>query len=203
MIYELRTYDLRPHAVPEAEKRIKASHERGNLPDLVACFHTEIGPLNQVTEILEHDGSHDSRAKLENTDRDLEDLVVSVSSQLFTPFAVSPRFETADVGPFFEIRTYIYSSGELPKIIEAWTAALPNRLALGPLTAVWHSADESRNTLVHIWPYASLDARMEIRRRARETGLWPPLAYCRRNSLPEYKLVRMETRIVVESGIPR
>jgi hypothetical protein len=201
MIYELRTYDLHPHAVPEAEKRITASHERGNLRELVACFHSEIGPLNQVTQILEHDGSDEIAGNSRNVDHDLDDLVVSVSSELFTPFAISPRIEPANIGPFFEIRKYVYQAGELPKVIAAWEAALPARLPLGPLAAIWHSTDESRNTLVHIWPYASLDARMEIRRKARETGLWPPLAYCRRNGLPEYKLIRMENRIVMASEV--
>ena len=45
MIYEVRTYDLLPHSLPEVEKRFGEAYEkRKAISPLAAFFHTEIGP---------------------------------------------------------------------------------------------------------------------------------------------------------------
>ena len=52
MIYEVRTYDLKPHMQAEFEKRFGEGYEkRKKHSELFAFFHTEIGPLNQVIHI--------------------------------------------------------------------------------------------------------------------------------------------------------
>ena len=52
MIYEVRTYDLKPHAVGEVEKRFGEAYEhRKKLSPLAAFWHTEIGPLNQIIHV--------------------------------------------------------------------------------------------------------------------------------------------------------
>jgi len=52
MIYEVRTYDLQPHSIPEVEKRFGEAYEyRKKVSPLAAFFHTEIGPLNQIIHI--------------------------------------------------------------------------------------------------------------------------------------------------------
>ena len=194
MIYDVRTYNLRPHTVPEAEQRLGKSL-LDSTRNLAASFHTEIGPLNQIVQIWKFD---------ELADRErvpaacgIDDLVIDERSDLFAPFAISPELTPRKVGPFFEMRTYTYASGDLPKMITAWEAALPGRLEWGPIVGVWHSQVEGANTLLHIWPYESLDARWQLRKKVRETGLWPPLAFARNHGLPEYKLLAMENKIVV------
>ena len=48
MIYEIRTYDLKPGSQPEVEKRFAAAYEhRRKHSELAAFWHTEIGALNQ------------------------------------------------------------------------------------------------------------------------------------------------------------
>ena len=52
MIYELKTYDLQPHSVPEVERRFAEAYQRRrDISPMAAEFHTEIGPLNQVVQI--------------------------------------------------------------------------------------------------------------------------------------------------------
>ena len=52
MIYEVRTYDLKPRAVPEVEKRFGEAYEkRKKHSELAAFWHTEIGPLNQIVHV--------------------------------------------------------------------------------------------------------------------------------------------------------
>ena len=52
MIYEVRTYDLKPQSLPEVEKRFGEAYEhRKKFSPLAAYWHTEIGPLNQVVHV--------------------------------------------------------------------------------------------------------------------------------------------------------
>ena len=56
MIYEVRTYTLKPGTVPEFESRFEQRHpHREKYSKLGAFWHTEMGPLNQVIHIWEYD----------------------------------------------------------------------------------------------------------------------------------------------------
>lgn len=56
MIYELRTYDLRPGTVAEFEKRFAESIEaREKYSELVGFWHTELGQLNQVVHLWSYE----------------------------------------------------------------------------------------------------------------------------------------------------
>jgi hypothetical protein len=53
MIYEMRTYDLRPRMLAEMMERFgEAYEERRKFSELAAFWYTEIGPLNQVVHDL-------------------------------------------------------------------------------------------------------------------------------------------------------
>ena len=52
MIYEFRTYDIKPGTLAEVEKRFAEAYEfRKTLSPLAAFWHTEIGPLNQIIHV--------------------------------------------------------------------------------------------------------------------------------------------------------
>ena len=53
MIYEVRTYDMKPGTVADCEKAFGESlpHREKDSP-LAAFWHTDIGPLNQVIHEL-------------------------------------------------------------------------------------------------------------------------------------------------------
>src|SRR3989442_7241422 len=56
MIYEVRTYTLRPGAVAEFEERFaKRLSLREKHSKLGAFWHTEFGPLNQVIHVYPYD----------------------------------------------------------------------------------------------------------------------------------------------------
>ena len=206
MIYELCTYDLIPHSVPEVERRLGAAfEERRKLSELAGSFRTEIGPLNEVTQLWayenvdERDRVARAVAANETAQADIADFVVGERSEIFVPFAFSPEIAPGDPGPFFEMRTYVYADGELPKVSAAWEAALPGRLAFSQPVGVLHSGIGGVNTLLHIWAYKSLDERMKVRKDARDTGLWPPLEFARKHGMPEYRLERMQNKIMIAS----
>ena len=56
MIYEVRTYTLRPSTVPEFEERFaKRKPLREKHSSLGAFWHTDFGPLNQVIHAWPYD----------------------------------------------------------------------------------------------------------------------------------------------------
>jgi hypothetical protein len=56
MIYEIRTYTLRPGSVPEFEERYeKRLPSRLRHSKLGGFWHTEFGPLNQVVHVYPYD----------------------------------------------------------------------------------------------------------------------------------------------------
>ncbi len=205
MIYELRTYDLLPNSVPEVERLFADAYEhRRAFSEMAASLHTEIGPLNQIiqlwpyADLAQRERLSGEASKVDGWPPDIRAFVVSESVEVFVPFDFSPAMKPGSVGPFFEVRTYEFAAGELPKIITAWEAALPERLQWSSLVVL--CACEETNRLMHIWAYQSLDQRTEVRAKSREAGRWPPNALARKLSLPTYKLLHQENKIMLPSS---
>jgi hypothetical protein len=75
------------------------------------------------------------------------------------------------------MRTYTYAPGDIPKVLEAWAKAIPDREKFSPLAACWHSEIGGLNKFVHTWVYKDLNDRAHIREEARKGGgAWPPQA---------------------------
>lgn len=104
----------------------------------------------------------------------LGDLVVAVEADTWVPFPFTAPVAPGEVGPIFEVRTYLLRPGGLPATIEGWEKALPARLALSPLVTAMYSVSGAMPRFCHVWPYRSLEERQRIRARAVETGVWPP-----------------------------
>jgi len=208
MIYEVRTYDVQPHSVPEVEKRFGEAYEnRKKVSPLAAFFHTEIGPLNQIIHIWpykdmeERDRLRADALKIGGWPPKIAEFIVAQRTDIFIPFAISPEMKPAKVGPFFEWRLYTYANGgELPKLTAAWEAAIPDRLKFGPVTAIWRSELGGLNKFLHVWPYKTLNDRWELRSKIREAGVWPPSVVAKKKGLPDYKLVHQENKIVMPAA---
>jgi NIPSNAP len=102
------------------------------------------------------------------------------------------------MGPYFEMRTYNFPAGDLPKIMKVWEKAVPPRAQLSPLCALWYSELGGLNKFVHIWPYPTLNARNEIREKAVAAGIWPPSG--KKFNLPDYEVTVQENKIVMPSA---
>jgi len=207
MIFEMRTYDLKPRTQPEVVKRFGEAYEkRKQLSEMAAFWHTEIGPLNQIIHIWPYkDLEERARIRAEavksgNWPPKISEFVLNMRSEIMVPFSFSPAFPKGEVGPYFEMRTYTYNAGDLPKIMQDWEAALPVRQALSPVAALWYSELGSLNRFVHIWPYQSLDQRMDTRKRAIETGKWPPASKDPETGAPRYTMVAQESKILTAAA---
>ena len=205
MIYEMRTYDLKPRSLAEVEKRFGEAYEkRKKYSELAAFWHTEIGPLNQIIHVwpykdLEERARIRAAAVKDGTwPPATSEFIVNMRSEIMVPFTISPELKPGKMGPYYEMRTYTYAAGDLQKLMQVWEKAVPARLQLSPLCAAWYSDLGGLNKFVHIWPYPSLNARNETRDKAQATGVWPPSA--KKQGLPEYHLVAQENKILLPSA---
>jgi hypothetical protein len=206
LFYRLRTYQLRPRAVAEAERRFAAACQRRcELSPLAAAFRTEIGPLNRVLHFWPC-RSPDEGARIDAAAAaagvwppPLADLLVEDHCELFGALAFSPEIRPGEVGPYFEMRTYLCRPKELEKMIAIWELALPQRLAFGPLAAALVADVGDLRRFVHLWPYRSLDERQRQRERMRAAGVWPPPLVARSLGLPNFELEHQESMLLVSS----
>jgi len=205
MIYEMRTYDLKPRSLAEVEKRFGEAYEKRKKYSVLAAFwHTEIGPLNQIVHVWPYQDLEERNRIRAAAVKDggwppaTAEFIVSMRSEIMIPFSISPELKPGKMGPYYEMRTYTHAAGDLPKLRQVWEKAVPGRLQFSPLCAAWYSELGGLNKFVHIWPYPSLDARNATRDKAQAAGVWPPSA--QKLGLPQYQLVAQENKILMPSS---
>jgi NIPSNAP len=86
-----------------------------------------------------------------------------------------------------EMRTYTLKPGTVAEVESRFGKNLPYRSGLSELGGLWHTVSGQLNTVIHLWPYNSIEERMAIRAEAMKLPQWPPM-------LREF-LVDMDTRI--------
>lgn len=201
MIYEVRTYTLKPGQIPEFEKRFQARLSiRLKYSELAAFWHTEIGPLNQVIHVWPYENLQQrtevrARAAQEpDWPPDTADLILSMESEIYAPAPFSPRLGGGQkLGNIYEMRIYQYQPGSIPTVTERWGEALKGgRLNLSPLAACMSSEIGRLNTWVHIWPYADLNERDRVRKESQKLSTWPP-------KTREF-LVNMQNKILIPAS---
>jgi NIPSNAP len=181
MIIEVRTYQLKPTSVAEVEKRFgEALPAREKLSKLAAFWHTEVGPLNEITHVWTYDNFEQRMAiraeaiKTRVWPPKIGEFVLSMQSEVFLPAPFSPALQPREVGPLFEIRSYTLAPGGLPGMMERWATKIDERVKLSPLVGAWYSEFGGLNKWVHIWAYKDAAERQRIRSEAVARGLWPP-----------------------------
>lgn len=196
MIYEFRTYTLQPRTMPEFLKRFgEALPKRLEFSPLAAFWTSEIGPLNQVIHVWPYKDTNErwktraAAVKAGIWPPKTSEFIAEMRSDILEPLPFSPKMEPSNHGPYFEMRTYTMKAGTIPQMAANWEKQLPERLKLSPLIGVFSSDIGNLNQWVHIWAYKSLDERMAVRKKAAESGIWPPP--------PPSPTVRQETRIML------
>jgi hypothetical protein len=186
MIYEVRTYTLRPGTVAEFEERFaKRLSLREKHSKLGAFWHTEVGPLNQVIHVypyenLQHRTTVRTALAQDTARQQLPgggDLVVAQESEIMTPapFMHALGSRNYGTGNVYEMRTYTFASGDIPKVLDGWGKAIEAREKFSPLAACWTSELGRLNQFVHTWVYKDLTERARVREESRKPGgQWPP-----------------------------
>ncbi len=183
MIYEVRTYTLKPGSVATFEENFaKALPYREKYSKLGAFWHTEFGPLNQVIHVWPYE-SLDQRTEIRaEASKDPNwppandpDMYVRLEAEIFTPAPfMRPMGGDQALGNIYEMRIYTYKTGSMGEVLKRWAAAIPHREEFSPLAAGMSSELGGLNKWVHIWPYKDMEERNRIREEASKSTHWPP-----------------------------
>jgi hypothetical protein len=186
MIYDLRTYTLKPRSVPAVLKMFEeAIPTREKYSRLGAFFHTEIGPLNQIIHIWPYeDASEMQRVRGEASadsggmwpPKGLTPHMAIQSSELIQP---APFMEDwtgpQKLGELYELRIYDLAPGTRGEVLKAWSSKIGSRRKYSPLAGCWLSAGVGGlgNKLYHLWAYDNFEHRARVRAETTAAGVWP------------------------------
>ena len=188
MIYEVRTYTFRAGTVAEfVERFAKRLPLREKHSKLGAFWHTEFGPLNQAIHVYPYDDlQHRTRVRAALAQDTAwsqlpggGDLLVAQEAEIMNPAPFMRALGSRDYGTgnVYEMRTYTYAAGDMPKVLDAWANAIESREKLSPLAACWTTELGGLNKFIHTWVYKDLNERARIREESRRPGgAWPPQA---------------------------
>jgi hypothetical protein len=185
MLYEVRTYTLRPGTVGEFEERFAKRHPlREKHSKLGGFWHTEFGPLNQVIHAWPYEDLQQRMAVREAMAKDTalaqlpggRDFIVAQEAEIMVPAPFMHPLGSRDYGTgnVYEMRIYTFAPGDIPKVLDAWGKAIEAREKFSPLAACWTSELGGLNKFAHTWVYKDLNERVRIREEARKAGAWPP-----------------------------
>lgn len=73
-----------------------------------------------------------------------------------------------------EMRTYMLRPGGVPPTEDLFANHLHHRSHLSPLGGLWHTLTGQLNTVVHLWPYDTVQQRFDIRDAMWQPPKWPP-----------------------------
>jgi hypothetical protein len=184
MIYELRTYTVKPGALGDMVKAASTvSHEiRGNdYGKLEGYWSTEIGALNQVMHLWSYSDFNERarlRGELAKNPRWHKEytpliypLLVRQDVRLLN--AIKAPVAPASTGNVYEFRNYrAKTGGAITQWLDAFTAALPAREKYSKIVGLWQTETGQPNEACHIWAYPSLNARAEARANAIKDSTW-------------------------------
>ena len=182
MIYEIRTYDLKPGAVPQAEEAFaEALPYREKYSPIAAFWHTDIGPLNQIIHVWGYE-SLDERAKIRAAASKEENWppkitpgnILNMNAEIWQPAPfMRPMGGDQALGAIYEMRTYTYQPGSMPR------AASPlgrgravSRGVLSPCGRHVHRVRRAEQVAAHLALQGPESPRRGPRRRQQD----PPVA---------------------------
>ena len=184
MIYELRTYTVKPGTLGDmvkAASTVSRDIRGDDFGKLEGYWFTEIGPLNQVMHLWSY-GSFDERTRLRGelgknprwNDEYIpliRPLLVRQDIRLLN--AVRAPVAPASTGNIYELRNYrAKAAGPVRQWLDAFTAALPAREKYSKIVGLWQTEAGQPNEVCHIWAYPSLDARTQARDSAMKDPAW-------------------------------
>ena len=184
MIYELRTYTVKPGTIGDmvkAASTVSAEIRGNNYGKLEGYWFSEIGALNQVLHMWSYSDLNERarlRGELAKNSRWtgeyiplIRPLLVRQDVRLLS--ALRPPVAPATTGNVYELRNYRAKPlGAVRQWAEAFTAALPAREKYSKIVGLWQTEAPQPNEVCHIWAYPSLNARAEARGNATKDPVW-------------------------------
>jgi len=157
---------LTPHALGAQEAAVRSLRaESAQRPGaLLGAWTGEYGPLNRVVALWTE--AADAAAVADSDDW-------LATAPVRKVLAVRRTFDPPGASaPLAELRQYAMHPGALEPFVAALLAALPYRERYSPCAGLWTTRERDRDVAVHLWPYASFDARLAARRDAQRDPQW-------------------------------
>ena len=185
MIYELRTYTLKPGTQPDylrANKEIGREVRGDRFGTLIGAWTTETGGLNQYVHLWSYpspDERERLRAALAKDERWTKEYVpvirpmmVAQENMLLTLDGDIGSRSVEGTGHVYEMRTYRAYPGQIGTWASLLKEALPAREQYSKIVGLWNVEVGPLNTAVHIWAYDDLKHRAEVRAAALQDPAW-------------------------------
>jgi len=184
MLYELRTYTLKPGAVGEmvkAASTVSVSIRGNDYGKLEGYWFTEIGPLNQVLHLWSFKDFEERarlRGELAKNSRWTGEYLPLIRPLLMLQEvrflnAIRPPVAPSSTGNVYELRNYrAKPAGAAKQWLDAFTAALPAREKYSKIVALWQTEAGQPNEVCHLWAYPDLNARAKARADAMKDPVW-------------------------------
>ncbi len=181
MIYEFRTYDLKPRTLPQYTSILTDSLAAGRLErsPLFGYWHSEFGQLNQALHVWPYE---DLAERAEVREKAVipgswppatGPLLAGQHADIYFPAPFNDESITGAQGPFYELRVYTYATGDIPKVIDAWSTAIDERRKHSPFIGAWFTEFGRLNNWAHMWAYSSLEERSRVRSEMIAQKIWP------------------------------
>ena len=184
MIYELRTYTVKPGTVGDmvkAASTVSVDIRGNNFGKLEGYWFTEIGPLNQVMHLWSYSDLNERarlRGELARNARWSSEYIplirpILMRQEVRLLNVLRPPVAPGSTGNIYELRNYRAKPlGAVRQWTEAFTAALPAREKYSKMVGLWQTESGQPNEVCHIWAYPSLNARAEARANASKDPVW-------------------------------
>jgi hypothetical protein len=157
MQYDVTTITVRPGTAPKAIAKLEAPLTAGHAGrNLLACWYSEIGALNQILIIRNSPNLAEAVAEREAVLKSgnpfgIGEFIAGMTMDTFTPFDFLKPMQPGTHGPFFEVRTYILKPEGLMPTIALWQKALPARAAISPLLTAMSSVSDALHAYLAVY----------------------------------------------------
>ena len=183
MLYELRTYTMRPGMAPQAAAHsadVGRAVRGDDYGKLEGYWLSEIGPLNQVMHLWSYADANArmaAKAALGENQAWRDDYLPKMRPMLVRQ---ANRLLNGVVGPIapegggnvYEFRCYRLRPGAMKTWLGLFTGALPIREKYSKIVGLWSADAGQPNEVCHIWAYPGLDARAEVRAKVGADPEW-------------------------------
>lgn len=191
--FELITFTLRVRTVGDALKRIESALAEPDVGGtLMGCWASEIGQLNQIAVLRGFAEESLRQAERERFLLDgrafgINEFITDLRIENYSLFPFLKPLSAGKHGPFYELRVYDLVSSGLQPTLDGWRKAVEPRTAeqYSPVYAAFYATDGNLPRYLHIWPWTTLEQRLQVRTQAVADGVWPP-----ENSGPQLRDMR-------------
>jgi hypothetical protein len=175
--YDVTTITVRPNTHPKALPVLK--ERLANASGLLACWYTDIGALNRIMiirSVADHAANLRERTALlsDSNPFGIGELITDMSMDTYTAFDSVAPMAPGELGPCYEVRTYVFKPNGVAPTEQLWREWLPKRVTVSPVLTAMMSVSGTVARFIHIWPYKSLDERARLRAKAVNDKVWPP-----------------------------